>query len=98
MTRVDIAGTHSRNDVEWPVVGNTDHQVHRAHCVSHSIQRLDELLFPLRQKFGVLLLNVGRISKHDGTKVPGCRRRPDCLGVAFRDQVRKTPGVVDVGV
>ena len=64
MARVDITGTDPGNHIEWLVVGNANHQIHRAHRVAHPVEWLDEVFSPLCQKLGVLLLNVGRVSKH----------------------------------
>src|SRR5258706_1393337 len=98
MTSVDIAGAYPRDDVERLVVGDTDHQIHCAHGVSHSVDRLYEFLLPLREKLGVFLLDMRGVRKHYGAQVAGRGGRPDRFGVTLPDQVRKTPRVVDVSM
>ena len=62
----------------------------------HPIQRLDKVLLPLRQKFGVFFLNVGRVGEHYCAEVACCGSGPDCFAIALRNQKRQPSGMVDV--
>ena len=49
-------------------------------------------------KLGVGLLDMRGVGKHYGAQITRRSRRPDRFGVALRDQVRKTPRVIDVSM
>src|ERR1700681_1486259 len=83
MTSVDVTGAYSGDDVERLVIWNTDHQIHRAHGVSHSVERLDELLLPFRQEIGVLLLDIRGVGQHYGAQITRRSCRPDPFGAAL---------------
>ena len=98
MAGINVGRAKPGHDVEGPVVRHAYHQIHRPHCVPHSIEWLDKTFLVLGQEFGVFFLNVCRVSEHDGAEISRCGCRPYGPRIAFGNEKRQASGVINMRV
>src|SRR5688572_24713933 len=98
MPGINESRAHSWDDVERTLVRHTDHELDRARCMPHRVQRFRVLLPPTSEELGVLLLNVRRIGEHYRTEVTRRWRTPDRGFVPMPHEEGKAACMIDVGV